>query len=380
MRSYLSALLFILSFGYSFTQHLVNESNYRILTDESYREYLRLIKFDEITTHFDTSFSLTVCRSPFHPCAEAMMFSYDHGIPKYEYYQNTTYQILGDLKCNCGLDNLSIQFPDNMPDGDYIYLREGTDIPLLKFSLRNQAYDKMHYQYYDNGNIERITEYLLGQKIGTQISFYEDGVISELNNYNRNKWHGKRSKFYQNGVLKEMLTYEMGLKDGQEFQYSEEGQLFKIITYKLEKKEGEEWELTSDRLYLKTYKNDTLNGVMREYQTDSTLLIEKNYVGAKLNGSYKFNYPDGTNQELANYKDDELDGEMTLYTKDGKVECKTTFQDGEESGTRRYHRDGIVVAESEYKNGELQRTVIYDKKLKRELKKIDSGFLKGLKL
>ena len=151
MRSYLSALLFILSFEYSFTQHLVNESNYRILTDESYREYLRSIKFDEITTHFDTSFSLTVCRSPFHPCAKAMMFSYDHGIPKYEYYQNTTYQILGDLKCNCGLDNLSIQFPDNMPDGDYIYLREGTDIPLLKFSLRNRAYDKMHYQYYDNG-------------------------------------------------------------------------------------------------------------------------------------------------------------------------------------------------------------------------------------
>ena len=72
--------------------------------------------------------------------------------------------------------------------------------------------------------------------------------------------------------------------------------------------------------------------------------------------------------------------DQLLNIKYMEILLKTIYKNGTENGTRYYYRNGKLIAKSEYVKGILVRTILFDKKLKRDFKKIDSEWLTNLKI
>jgi antitoxin component YwqK of YwqJK toxin-antitoxin module len=58
---------------------------------------------------------------------------------------------------------------------------------------------RVEVEYWDNGNIESLTEYLGDQRHGKSIGWYKNGKKEWEANYHQGQLHGKDIGWYENG-------------------------------------------------------------------------------------------------------------------------------------------------------------------------------------
>jgi hypothetical protein len=77
--------------------------------------------------------------------------------------------------------------------------------------------------YYDNGQVERETNYHQGQQHGKNIRWYENGQKYWEINYHQNQRHGKDIRWSENGQKKWEEYYHQGLLHGKSIGWDENG-------------------------------------------------------------------------------------------------------------------------------------------------------------
>ena len=87
--------------------------------------------------------------------------------------------------------------------------------------------DKLHAKkkYYNNGQLEYLSEMLDNVLHGETRYWYENGILKSLVNYSNGKLHGMQNEYYVNGSKKYVINYEFGKKHGYEIWYYENGQI-----------------------------------------------------------------------------------------------------------------------------------------------------------
>lgn len=122
----------------------------------------------------------------------------------------------------------------------------------------------------------------------------------------------------------------------------------------------------SSRLaFVLNYKNSIRSGVMIAYYLDGTLRFSKTYKEGKLNGksiSFELDNPLKF-YSIGNYKNDLPVGNWNFYYLNGRLlNSKTYNENGEITGASiTYNENGEKVIEDTYENGELKKTISWDR-------------------
>lgn len=79
------------------------------------------------------------------------------------------------------------------------------------YNTNNCLVHGIHFQFYENGNIQCLSNYINGQKNGLFTSWYANGDIHRMVNYKHGKMDGLYRSWYPNGQLRLQTVYKDGL-------------------------------------------------------------------------------------------------------------------------------------------------------------------------
>lgn len=176
--------------------------------------------------------------------------------------------------------------------------------------MRLRGYAKC---YYDNGNIERETEWVDSDSGTRSILRIDKG-------------------YYKNGNPKWEYSYNSkGNMDGVRRQWYENGQL----------------------IYESYYKDSKEDGVFKKWREDGSLISESHYKNGRLDGASKDWYKNGQLEYEQYYKNGAKDGVHKKWYGNGQLEYERHYKNGKHDGVHKeWSRDGSLISESHYKNGE----------------------------
>ena len=278
----------------------------------------------------------------------------------------------------------------------------------------NDIIQNEQIEYYQNGTIKSITNFIDGQKTGDAFEYseqgeiitelvYDDGFLKSKKKINRLDADGLKTgywrDFYPNGKLKSETNYEKGLKKGVSKQYNLKGKITKIKRYSLDSlSSGEDIELIKlyKDYYPNSYKeklvggfyNNMKQGIYREYDIDGHIIngyIYKNdtiiaeglilnngtydgdwktfyplgqiksegkYLKGSKNGIWTFYYENGKKQQIGKYKNQIPSGEWKWYYKNGSLKRIEYYRKGKLEGTQiEYNTTGGEITNGEFYNG-----------------------------
>ncbi|WP_415370778.1 hypothetical protein [Patiriisocius sp. Uisw_047] len=237
-----------------------------------------------------------------------------------------------------------------------------TDDP-YKFILKEESnlldgkYHGVSKEYYENGQLKRIGEFIKGEEVGIHKAYYDNGQLksnttfldgNEIGLYEEYLENGSPSEkgnngevgnwttywnYYSNGQLKKYYTKEEYIGfTGHYESYYENGKLKEKGEYKDNDKEGE-WSFYYENGELKekgAYKDDYKDGEWSFYFSNGQL--EKKYTednSSDYNGNYVEYYENGELRFKGEFVDDEKEGEWYQYTIDDGEKYKFLFENGE---------------------------------------------------
>ncbi len=182
-------------------------------------------------------------------------------------------------------------------------------------------------------HITRTTTYKGGERHGELREYYPNGMLRELWNYVDGKLQGMVQEFYESGALKEMYNVKDGRKHGLYEMYWESGPIMKEAMYF----EGK------------------LDDFERQYREDGLLLKHTGYTtGGKLHGEYReYNKYNGSLENRAMYNDGIIVWRKQYY-KSGTLGRHTLYDPkGKRSGLDiEYFAKGKVSTMTRYENDE----------------------------
>ena len=98
---------------------------------------------------------------------------------------------------------------------------------IFKYELKNGVRHGKCYQYYLNGTIATISNWVKGVQEGETISYYENGSIKQSSMWKENKANGECIDYYENGTIK-VKQYVINDQPTKREFYDEDGRLEKI--------------------------------------------------------------------------------------------------------------------------------------------------------
>ncbi|QHI35873.1 Putative antitoxin YwqK [Kordia antarctica] len=198
-----------------------------------------------------------------------------------------------------------------------------------------------------------------GKRIGNWKWYYETGDEKETAVYLNGELNGKNVMHYANGSMYIDGNYANGKLDGEYKFYNENGALIQKKYFKNGKLNGKYlsyFAVGKDALeYDVVYKEDLLQGTVIEYYVNGAVYRETPYTDdGKIVGIEKKYHIDGTLVVEANYKENQLDGVYTTYFANGAVNDKGQYLEGEPTGMwKTYYDDNTISDEYEYTKGKL---------------------------
>ncbi len=119
---------------------------------------------------------------------------------------------------------------DYAKQGKYVSLfPNGT--PYEEASYENDVLHGERKLYYENGNVEVIENYNMGNFTSPYKSFYEDGTLKQEGAYDNNVATGQWKKYYANGQLMENVTLVENEENGPFEEFYENGNKKAVGTY-----------------------------------------------------------------------------------------------------------------------------------------------------
>lgn len=103
---------------------------------------------------------------------------------------------------------------DTTADGNWkIYLHDSLtliEILGIKKGLRHGT----DIEFYDNGQLETVANYLYGKLNGSYISYYDNGEVSKQGTYVNNEFTGTEFEYWDNSKIARKTIYTSGISHG----------------------------------------------------------------------------------------------------------------------------------------------------------------------
>jgi antitoxin component YwqK of YwqJK toxin-antitoxin module len=257
-------------------------------------------------------------------------------------------------------------------DGKWIQFYKNHDsIPAKIFELKNGKLNGKYSQYYENGQIELIENYLDENITDLGVHYFENGKIRDSVKYKldtarngyvfSNKIYMK--SFYENGNLRKIETYDStGVKNGKWTEYYENGQI-KIEEY-----------FTNTNINLDNSANKNSYGkrtkTLSYYYPNGQLRFALNYSNDKIeDGLFIEYYPSGNKKINGNLNNELRSDSWTEFYESGKTKASGDFSSGNYTicgavPFTAYYEYKIGEWNYYYPNGEIKANGIYEYGLK----------------
>ena len=211
-------------------------------------------------------------------------------------------------------------------------------------------------EYYDNGQLKSIENYVDTIEHGSFIYYYENGIISGEGTMKNGELEGAYSEYNKKGQLKEFTTYKNGYKVGPFKTFWETGELKEEGTYRsVYFFDGEYDETIRTGIYKAYLPNGDIaisvklgvnedneeigigKGIENDYYTTDDpykfiLQEESNLLDGELHGINKEYYENGQLKEIGEFIKAEEVGIHKEYYNNGQLKSSTTFVDGNKIG------------------------------------------------
>ena len=201
------------------------------------------------------------------------------------------------------------EFVENEMTGNITIFNENGGI-LLKCSNYENSNNGLCNTYHHNGQMESKYEFENNNVLmhnGRSTSWYENGNFRKVGIIRNDKLIGKHINYYENGNIKEEIIYNNdGIIDGVYKLYYENGELKYIINYI----------------------NGNKEGLFRQYFENGSISYEMYYKNDKLHGKYVQYYPGGGVRQEGFYRDDMKDGVFITRNYQGRITDTTVYNNG----------------------------------------------------
>ena len=186
--------------------------------------------------------------------------------------------------------------------------------------------------FFENGNKESVTNWILGNKELSQIIYFESGF----------------------GSIKYNIQYESDLKNGKTIEYAQDG---RIITYKIYKKGL----ITSIEKFNRFDKNSNKTGIWKYFYENNRVSEEGPYRNNLRHGIFRFYDKNGNLDKIVRYEfgNEVIDNKLlnkseiiNQYDDDGSLMIETVYKNGLKNGVSRvYNKNGEIIGGSIYSEG-----------------------------
>lgn len=186
-------------------------------------------------------------------------------------------------------------------------------------------------EYYPNGKIRAIGNYLNNQRSSKWTFYYQNGKIEQTGEYLRGRINGIWTWFYEDGTVSREESYFNGKEDGIMVEYSQEGKIITKGDYVEGEKEGKWYYRVGDHIEVGTYITGLRDGVWRYFYNDSTLKFEGDYLQGNSDGKHKLYYENGVIKEERYYIMGIREKNWKKYDEEGNLTMTITYNDDVET-------------------------------------------------
>jgi antitoxin component YwqK of YwqJK toxin-antitoxin module len=182
--------------------------------------------------------------------------------------------------------------------------------------------------YYDRNTKLTLHRDTDARVTGVVKDFYETGQLERISIYKDGKPHGVYDYFYENGQLKERATFKEGKRDGAWEHYNETGQLNSSGNFKDGQRDGlfQKFDENGQLEERATYKKGELNG-LAEWFDNGRLEQRARYKKGNRKGVWEYYDENGQLKKTENYKN-ELNFVLEYFDADGNITSTEEYIEG----------------------------------------------------
>lgn len=189
-------------------------------------------------------------------------------------------------------------------------------------------------EYYENGKLKTVGNYLNEKKNGQWTTYDVDGQIETDSYYVEGKLNGECKSYHKNGQIHKQINFKDGKRVGESKEFYVTGQVSRIIKY-----ENDNVETT---IYSRYFENGEFS--------------EKKITENTEDGGYKstYYYSNGNIKTIEIFnKNREKNGNWQWFSENGKIEKSCNYKNGKYNGEwKSYHENGQLKKIGNYLNGE----------------------------
>ena len=207
--------------------------------------------------------------------------------------------------------------------------------------LRMYYAESKHYMYYNNGKLERQTEYKLEPKLLDIDEILAQEIIYKKGNSNARFTR----KYYDNGkTLREESDIDSDGNVLSKVSYDLNGKIYeKVVNGKkivLPINGSIKTSNSRGEIRVMVYKNGKKHGVERQYYTDGQLWVETTYNNGDKNGLNKRWYKNGELALECTYHKNTIHGNYQKWYDNGQLWEKSTYQNAKLISQNKWYKDG----------------------------------------
>jgi antitoxin component YwqK of YwqJK toxin-antitoxin module len=212
-------------------------------------------------------------------------------------------------------------------------------------SWKTYRYNKLAEEFnYDKGLLDGVSK-----------EYYSDGTVKAIRNYVNGKPHGKFIDYNAKGNVEREMNFKDGEQDGPEITYDSEGNVRAQTNYAAGKTTGTQVRNFSDYVQMANYDgNGELDGEYFEIFNNGNVKSKGKYIHGKKEGVWETGRKDGKKIATEEYLAGDKVKETAYYT-DNTVEVVRELRNGKKNGwDRKYnYDDGSLKSELFYRDGEI---------------------------
>lgn len=227
---------------------------------------------------------------------------------------------------------------------------------VFNYAFENEKPKGTWSTYYKGNLVATVSFNDQNLKSGPAKQYYwsDDSPLKIEENFINDKLEGEVKEYYENGNISYIGNYVNGERTGSwQYFYLDDNKLYSKSNYVNDKLEGTYQRFTKDSTLLITcnYSNDKLHGPYESYSDDGNLIYKGVYVKGEPDGEWINNHKNGKLYQKKKWDNGKLIDVFACYDEKGKKLDKGNFANG--NGILNvYDKDGNFTKSLKYKNGD----------------------------
>jgi antitoxin component YwqK of YwqJK toxin-antitoxin module/Tfp pilus assembly protein PilF len=289
-------------------------------------------------------------------CEEEFYGGWLYGVKQYD----TTGKVIAEVRFPNGNGTFRGVYFNGKPRFEYTYKNGSLEGPNILYYIDGTIQLKKQYrfgelhgpylEFHTNGKPSVEGAYTWGRRTGTWKHYRSDGSLHRDETYVDGELHGKRTD-YENGKIERVTEFREGSRHGSMTRYAEDGQLMNVFYYLADELVGYSYSDKNKQL-LPTIPLVGGTGKVVTYYSNGNKSAEIDYLDGLLNGVFRLYYPNGKVQYESNEICNLTHGRLSEFYPNGQVKTDLRFFFDNQDGPYRYfHENGNVKEQGESFNG-----------------------------